>query len=302
MTGNRLLVMGGSGFIGRHLLARLSDEGHHVTALVRSRQSAERLASFSIDTVGVGPSSDRELASCFDQQDAAINLVGILHETPSNTFEAVHEKLPLRLLRHCQTAGVPQYIHMSALPASAERGPSRYLYSRGKGEDAVHQHGTEVAVTSLRPSVVFGPNDHFFFSFAAMLRWMPVLPLACPNSRFAPVFVGDVVEAILRVVAEPQRFAGNRLDLCGPEVYTLRELIEFLVRTTGRRCFIVGLPDSLARLQGMVFGALPKKIFTLDNYLSLQVDSLSKENGFPALGITPRSLGSVMEPLLRNEA
>ena len=115
MTGNRLLVMGGSGFIGRHLLARLSDEGHHVTALVRSRQSAERLASFSIDTVVVGPSSDRELASCFDQQDAAINLVGILHETPSNTFEAVHEKLPLRLLRHCQTAGVPQYIHMSAI-------------------------------------------------------------------------------------------------------------------------------------------------------------------------------------------
>ena len=302
MTGNRLLVMGGSGFIGRHLLARLSDEGHHVTALVRSQQSAERLASFSIDTVVVGSSSDRELASCFDQQDAAINLVGILHETPSNTFEAVHEKLPLRLLRHCQTAGVPQYIHMSALSASAERGPSRYLYSRGKGEDAVHQQGTEVAVTSLRPSIVFGPNDHFFFSFAAMLRWMPVLPLACPNSRFAPVFVGDVVEAILRVVAEPQRFAGNRLDLCGPEVYTLRELIEFLVRTTGRRCFIVGLPDSLARLQGMVFGALPKKIFTLDNYLSLQVDSLSKENGFPALGITPRSLGSVMEPLLRNEA
>ena len=247
-------------------------------------------------------SSDHELASCFDQQDAAINLVGILHETPSNTFEAVHEELPLRLLRHCQTAGVPQYIHMSALPASAERGPSRYLYSRGKGEDAVHQQGAEVAVTSLRPSIVFGPNDHFFFSFAAMLRWMPVLPLACPNTRFAPVFVGDVVEAILRVVAEPQRFAGNRLDLCGPEVYTFRELIEFLVRTTGHRCFIVGLPDSLARLQGTVFGALPKKIFTLDNYLSLQVDSLSKENGFPALGITPQPLGSVMEPLLRNEA
>ena len=113
----------------------------------------------------------------------------------SNTFEAVHVELPLRLLRHCQTAGVPQYIHMSALPASAECGPSRYLYSRGKGEDAVHQQGAEVAVTSLRPSIVFGSNDHFFFSFAAMLRWMPVLPLACPNSRFAPVFVGDVVEA-----------------------------------------------------------------------------------------------------------
>jgi len=302
VTGKRLLVVGGSGFIGRHLLGRLSDEGHHVTALVRSRQSAERLASFSIDTVVVDPNSDHELASRFDQQDAAINLIGILHETRSNTFEAVHEELPLRLLRHCQTAGVSQYIHMSALPASAERGPSRYLYSRGKGEDAVHQQGMDVAVTSLRPSIVFGANDHFFFSFAAMLRWMPVLPLACPNTSFAPVFVGDVVEAILRVIAEPQRFASNRLDLCGPEVYTFRELIEFLARTTGHTCFIVGLPDLLARLQGMVLGALPKKIFTLDNYLSLQVDSLSKENGFQALGMTPQPLEAVMEQLLRNEA
>ena len=98
---------------------------------------------------------------------------------------------------------------MSALPANAERGPSRYLYSRGKGEDAVHKQGTGVAVTSLCPSIVFGPNDHFLFSFAVMLRWMPVLPLACLNTRFAPVFVSDVVEAISRVVAEPQRFAGN---------------------------------------------------------------------------------------------
>ena len=105
MTGKQLLVVGGGGFIGRHLLARLSDEGHHVTALVRSRQSAGRLESFSIDTVVVDPSSDHELASCFNQQDTAINLVGILHETPANTFEAVHDKLPLQLLRHCQAAG-----------------------------------------------------------------------------------------------------------------------------------------------------------------------------------------------------
>ena len=113
-----------------------------------------------------------------------------------------------------------------------------------------------MAVTSLRPSIVFGPNDHFFFSFAAM----PVFPLACPNTRFAPVFVSDVVEAILRVVAELQCFAGNRLDLCGPKAYTIRELIEFLVRTTNHRCFIIGLPDLLARLQGVIFGVLPKKL------------------------------------------
>ena len=141
VTDKRLLVVGGSGFIGRHLVARLSDEGHHVTALVRSRQSAERLASFSINTVVVDPCGDNKLTSYFDKQDAVINLVGILHETPSNTFETVHEELPQQLLRHCQAAGVPQYIHMSALPASAERGPSRYLYSRGKGEDAAHQQG-----------------------------------------------------------------------------------------------------------------------------------------------------------------
>jgi len=110
VTGKRLLVVGGNGFTGRHLFARLNDEGHHVTALVRSRQSAERLASFSIDTMVVDPGSDHKLTAYFDQQDAAINLVEIFYEKPSNTFEAVHEELPLRLVRHCQTAGVPQYI------------------------------------------------------------------------------------------------------------------------------------------------------------------------------------------------
>lgn len=294
----RLIVLGGSGFIGQHVLRRLIEDGYRVTALVRSESSFKRIDSFSVETKTVDHTNAKDLANCFEGHDAVINLVGILHETSSSTFKAVHEELPKKILQQCQASQVPQYVHMSALPADSELGPSRYLYSRGRGEDVVHSQDPRVAVTSLRPSLVFGPGDHFFSSFKSILRWMPILPLACPNARFAPVFVGDVAEAIVRVVADPQEFLNKRIDLCGPASYSFRELIDLLIKAMNCRRLIIEMPDALAKIQALILGSLPTKIFTTDNYLSLQVDSVSSNNGIFELGITPTSLEQVIEQLV----
>lgn len=294
----RLTIFGGSGFIGQHLLKRLVDEGNEVTVAVRSNQSFKRLETLPVKTIVVDHLKEKDLAACLDGCDSVINLIGILHEASASTFIKVHEELPTRILRQCQIAHVVQYVHMSALPASALVS-SRYLSSRGRGEDVVHKEKTDVAVTSLRPSVVFGSGDHFFFSFARLLKWMPLLPLACPNSKFAPVFVDDVVMAISRVVEDPQLFSGQRLDLVGPAVYTLRELIDFLINASDRRCLVLNLPNWAARLQGLVLGQLPGKFFTLDNYRSLQLESISTNNRLTDLGIEPRALERIMRPLLK---
>ena len=125
-----------------------------------------------------------------------------------------------------------------------------------------------------------------------------MLPLACPNSRFAPVFVGNVIDSILVLLSDPKGFNGKRIDLCGPHIYTLRQLIEFIAQAMDRKTIIVNLLDSLARIQASVLQMLPGKKFTMDNYLSLQVDSISAQNGFDMLGINPKSVEEVMKPLL----
>ena len=293
-----VLVLGGSGFIGNHLICKLVEKGYQITAVVRSEESIKKLNCLKKNIVVSEQFSDGKLRDCFRGQDAVINLIGVLHDEPSNSFQVLHEELPRKILRNCSVENVPQLIHMSALPASSKVGPSRYLYSRGRGEDRVFEEVKDVVVSSIRPSIVFGADDHFFSSFAKILRWVPVLPLACPNSRFAPVFVGDVVDSILVLLADPKSFNGKRIDLCGPQIYTLRELIEFIAKAMKRKTIIVNLPDSLARVQASVLEMLPGKKFTMDNYLSLQVDSTSTQNGCNLLGINPKSVEEVMKPLL----
>lgn len=293
-----VLILGASGFIGQNLVGKLAANGYHITALVRSRKSAQKLRDFPVNTVIANQGDEVKFRECFRGQDAVINLIGVLHDTPPNSFQALHEELPQKILNHCTVENVTQLIQMSALPASAEVGPSRYLYSRGRGEDRVFETETDVVASSLRPSIVFGAHDHFFSSFSKILGWMPILPLACPSARFAPIFVGDVVDSILALLANPKRFNGKRIDLCGPHIYTLRQLIEFIAQAMDRKTIIVNLPDPLARVQASVLEMLPGKKFTMDNYLSLQVDSISTQNGCNLLGINPKSLEEIMGPLL----
>jgi len=148
-------------------------------------------------------------------------------------------------------------------------------------------------VTTLRPSIVFGPDDHFFNLFASLLKISLVFPVACPQSRFAPVYVNDVVTAFELSLDNPDTF-GKSLDLCGPKVYTFRELVELTARMIACRRLIVDLPDKLAQLQARVFAYVPGQPFTMDNYYSLQRDSVCTENGLAQLGIEPYSVESIM--------
>ena len=292
-------VIGGSGFVGRHLLVRLVNAGLQVTALARSSAAESGLRKLAgVRVVRVKLESDEALSACLAGQAVVINLVGILHESREIDFDAVHVAFPRRLAQLCQAAGVTQYLHMSALNADAAKGSSRYLKSRGEGEDAVHHACGGVTVTSFRPSIIFGPGDNFFGVFDRLLDWMPVFPVVCPQTRFAPVFVDDVVEAFYQVLERGADFNGQRLNLCGPQIYTFKELVQFVARVTGRRRLVLGMPDSLSRLQALVMERLPGKLFTRDNYRSMQMDSVCGGDDFAALGITPKALEDVMTPLL----
>jgi NADH dehydrogenase len=232
------------------------------------------------------------LAEQFAGCDAVINLVGVLHEYSNQSFRAVHAELPAKVVEACRATGVKRLLHMSALHADAAKGPSQYLFTKGEGERTVMQ-AQDLAATCFKPSIIFAPDDDFFNKFAGLLKFNLVLPLACPNSRFAPVYVEDVAQAF-EVALENDATIGQSYELCGPRVYTFKEIVEDIARMLGKKRLVVGLSDSLAQLQAKIFGMLPVKIFTTDNYLSLQVDSVCSCNGLEALGITPHSVEGIM--------
>jgi len=274
-----VLVFGGSGFVGRALIHELGRAGYTVT--VPSRFGFRHRDLRLLPHVRVVELDDEmteaELAEMMHGHSVVINLVGILNEPRHNgkTFRRVHVKWSKKLMRTADRAGVGRYLHMSALNADPD-GPSYYLKSKGKAERWVHDFGVEhdIAVTSFRPSVIFGPGDSFLNRFAGLARWMPgVFPLACANARFAPVFVDDVARRFVEAIADRQTW-GKRIDLCGPRDYSLRDLVRYAAETAGHPRWVVGLPDWLARIQAFVLEFAPGKPFTRDNFASLQVDSI----------------------------
>ncbi len=289
-----ICVLGGTGFVGGHLVRRLFNSGRKVKVLTRHRERhRELLVMPTVELVEADVRDAAVLEREFAGMDAVINLIGILNGDEA-TFRAVHAELPARVALSCKQAGVKRLLQMSALDADPVDAPSLYLRSKGEGEAAVHQAARDgLRVTSFRPSIIFGPDDSFFNRFAGLLKLSPVLPLACPNTRFSPVFVDDVADAF-ELSLENEATFGQRLELCGPKTYTLKELVEYTARMIGRKRLVVGLPDSLARLQGQILQHVPGQPFTMDNYRSLQVDSVCHTNALPALGITPHSVESVM--------
>ncbi len=302
MKKHRLCLLGGTGFIGQQLIARLARQGHHLRVLTRRRERhRELLVLPTLELVETNIHLVSELSARFQGCDAVINLVGALHDrdAPEESLAAVHAELPGKVVEACQFNGITRLLHMSALHADPQ-GPSQYLRTKGEGENRVHGAAKEgMAVTSFRPSVVFGPDDSFYNRFAALLNLSVVLPLACPEARFAPVYVGDVAEAFLRALDERKTF-GQRYDLCGPQIYTLRELVRYTASAMGLKRLVLGLGDGASRAQARIMEWVPGKPFTRDNYLSMQVDSVCRTDGLAALNITPTSVDAVMPAHLQS--
>jgi uncharacterized protein YbjT (DUF2867 family) len=289
----RIVLLGATGFVGHHLLPALTSAGHHCVVLARSPESCRDLAVIPGVVVQRANIFDPEkLHSHFEAADAVINLVGILNEfgRSGKGFHRVHVELVETVIAACRTAGVQRLIHMSAL--NAGKGSSHYLISKGEAEERLRA-ANDLTSTIVQPSVIFGAGDAFFNLFASLLKMTPVLPLACPEAKMQPVWVRDVAAAMTLALDDQETF-GKTLIMVGPEVYTLRQLVEYAASAAGLKRKIISLPDSISRIQGLMMDFVPGKPFSSDNFRSLQTDSTSVENGLWRLGISPRSVESIV--------
>ncbi|MCW5622341.1 MAG: complex I NDUFA9 subunit family protein [Burkholderiales bacterium] len=288
MTIRSVLVIGGTGFIGRHVVRQLSALGLQVRIPTRRRERARELILLpTVDVVQADVHDEAVLHALVASADAVINLVGILH----GDFQRAHIDLPRRVVAACGEHGVRRLIHVSALKAAADA-PSAYLRSKAQGEAVIRAADARIDATIMRPSVVFGPEDHFLNLFATLVRRLPVLALACPQARFRPVYVHDLARVMVAALHDAQTF-GQTYELCGPRIYTLRELVEYVMATIGVRRPVIGLGPALSMLQATMLEHLPGRLMTRDNVLSMRVDNVCA-GPFPDLfGIEPTPLEAV---------
>lgn len=292
----KITVLGGTGFVGRVLLARLASEGHSLTVLSRNLDAhLVRLLPPGTRLLAGDVYDPEWLKANFAGADAVINLVGILNEAGDNGrgFQRAHVALTKLVIAACQLAGVRRLLQMSSL--NAGRGDSFYLKSRGEAEAAVKASGLDWTI--FQPSVIFGKGDGFFCRFAELLKLAPFLPLAKANTRFAPVYVGDVVEAMRRAL-HARNTIGQVYELYGAEVFSLGELVRMTAQQLGLKRWVLPLPDALGRLQGLVFDYVPGKPFSSDNYRSLKLDSVGAIDGLHQLGIVPERIAQHLPGIL----
>ncbi len=286
----RIVVLGGSGFVGRHVVARLVAAGHRVLVPTRRRESAKSLIVLpTVDVVEEDVRDPQALARVLAGADTVINLVAILNETGRATFTGVHVDLVRGLVGACHGAKVRRLIHMSALGADPA-GPSQYLETKAAGDAIVMASG--LRWTIFRPSVIFGREDAFLNMFAQLAKSLPVIALAAPNARFQPIYVEDVAHCMVQAVTDDVT-VHTRYDLCGPKIYTLRQLVAYAGEVSGAERPIIPLGPAMSKLQATMLEHLPGKLMSRDNLLSTQKDNVC-DCPFPAVfGIVPASLEAV---------
>jgi len=277
-----VLVIGGSGFIGRHLAFTLANHGYRVTVPCRRpHRNRALLVHPDINLQQAEVTDPAQLKQLCAGQQIVVNLIGILHEKRKGDFRRMHVDFVKQLIEASKQAGIQRLLHVSALGANEASGSSLYLRSKGEGENLLHTLGQRgLHVTSFQPSVVFGKEDQFINQFAGILRWcFGYFPLACPDSKLQPVFVGDLVARIVATIDDRSSYA-KRYPVCGPEVFTLRQILELIIDELQLPVRILPLGKGLSRMQAMVMQNLPGKLFTMDNYRSLQTPNVCN-NGNP---------------------
>lgn len=295
-TMHNILVLGGSGFVGTHLCEKLSLLEWPVTVPTRREENARHLLTLPlVDVVEASVHDEPTLTRLVAGHDAVVNLVAILHGSAA-AFHEVHVELPQKLARACAAHGVRRVVHISALGASLE-GPSIYQRTKAQGEAALRQAGLDLTV--LRPSVMFGAEDKFLNLFARLQQTFPFMPLAGADARFQPVWVEDVAEALVRCLQDDKTI-GQTYELCGPDVYTLRQLVTLAGQWSGanggRGRPVIALPRPLGRLQALLMELAPgQPLMSRDNLDSLEVDNVATGSlpGLAALGIRPSPLAGI---------
>ncbi|MBK5204687.1 MAG: complex I NDUFA9 subunit family protein [Polaromonas sp.] len=292
----KIFILGGTGFVGQHVCEKLSRLPCRVTVATRRLSNAQHLQMLPlVDVVEINAHDSMSLAPLLAGHDAVVNLIGILHGSQAE-FEKAHVQLPLELVRACKASGLRRIVHISALGASLDSA-SMYQRSKARGEEVLLSAGLDV--TALRPSVMFGAEDKFLNTFARLQRVFPVIPLAGSQARFQPVWVEDVASAVLECLQDPDTI-GQIFEACGPEVFTLKQLVELAGRYAGidggKGRPVIGLPDALARLQARLMELAPgEPVLSRDNLDAMKTDNVAsgKLPGLQALGITPAALGAI---------
>jgi uncharacterized protein YbjT (DUF2867 family) len=293
---NKILLLGGTGFVGRHVCEKLAQLQCRVTVVTRRQGNARHLQMLPlVDVIEADPHDSGSLAPLLAGHDAVVNLVAILHGTQA-AFDKAHVQLPLELARACEASGLRRIVHISALGASPSS-PSMYQRSKARGEAVMLSTGLDVTV--LRPSVIFGAEDKFLNTFARLQQVFPVIPLAAAGARFQPVWVEDVAGAIVHCLRDADT-VGQIYEVCGPEVFTLRQLVELAGRYAGvnggKGRPVMALPAALSRLQARLMELAPgEPMLSRDNLDAMASDNVAtgKLPGLQALGIHPAALDAI---------
>lgn len=292
----KIVILGATGFVGRALVKRLQQDGNDVTVLSRNLNAhLLRLLPPTVKHINADVYDPAKLQHAIQGADAVINLVGILNEKGDNGrgFQRAHVELTKTLVEACKNTGVNRLLQMSSL--NAGRGESHYLKSRGEAEQVVKQSGLDWTI--FEPSVIFGIGDGLFTRFGQLLKMAPVMPLARADAKFAPVYIGDVVQAFRQALAD-RKTIGEVYELYGGEVFTLKEIVRMSADQLGLKTLIIPLPDFIGRLQAFIFDFVPGKPFSSDNFRSLLTDSVGGVDGLYRLNIRPTRVQEILPDIL----